>query len=196
MYYQCLQLYWDSPKEPVLFVLTQVVGGHQIILLSSDVTLSGPEVIEAYGWRFKIEVSFRTLIHLLGGFCYRFWLKPMPRASKWPGNLRLADCEALFQQQVLRKVEAFERFVNLHALVLGILQVIAVEMPAQVWNNFPGWFRTVPQHGYPSEQIVKLALRHQYQDNLSKSRADLLLDKFMLEKMGFPDPSDELPLAA
>ena len=93
-------------------------------------------------------------------------------------------------------MEAFERFVNLHALVLGILQVIALEMPAQVWKHFPGWFRTVPQHGYPSEQIVQLALRHQCQGNLIGSRRALLLDKFIAEKMGLPDPSDELPFAA
>ena len=55
--------------------------GKKIILLSSDLSLTGAEVIEAYGWRFKIEVSFRTIVHLLGGFGYRFWLKSMERAK-------------------------------------------------------------------------------------------------------------------
>jgi hypothetical protein len=32
---------------------------------NSDLTLSAQAVIEAYGWHFKIEVCFRTLIHLL-----------------------------------------------------------------------------------------------------------------------------------
>ena len=58
--YQCFELYWDSPSEPCLFVLSQLPCGKQIILISSDTSLSGAQVIEAYGWRFKIEVSFRT----------------------------------------------------------------------------------------------------------------------------------------
>jgi len=49
--------------------------------------LSGTEVIAAYGLRFKIEVTFRTLIHLLGGFAYRFWLKALKTAPTWPANL-------------------------------------------------------------------------------------------------------------
>jgi hypothetical protein len=49
--------------------------------------LSGTEVIAAYGLRFKIEVTFRTLIHLLGVFAYRFWLKAMKTSPTWPANL-------------------------------------------------------------------------------------------------------------
>ena len=49
VYYQCFEFYWDSPEHPVLFVLTQLPCGKQIILLSSDLNLTGAEVIEAYG---------------------------------------------------------------------------------------------------------------------------------------------------
>ncbi len=89
VYYQCFEFYWDSPDALVLFVLTQLPSGKQIILVSSDTTLTGQQVIEAYGWRFKIEVSFRTLVHLLGGFGYRFWLRSMPKITRWPQNLPL-----------------------------------------------------------------------------------------------------------
>lgn len=54
--YQCFELFWDSPDAAVLFVLTQLPNGKRIILLSSDVKLSGNQVIESYGKRFKIEV--------------------------------------------------------------------------------------------------------------------------------------------
>ncbi len=33
VYFQCFKFYWDSPKEQVLFVLTQLPSGKQIILL-------------------------------------------------------------------------------------------------------------------------------------------------------------------
>ena len=180
--YQCFELYWDSPDEPVLFVLTQWPGGKPFLLLASDVTLSGPEVIEAYGWRFKIEVTFRTLVQLLGGFGYRFWLKAMTATPTWPQNLDLASLDEALQHQIKRKVEAFERFLNLNAIALGILQVLALEMPHRVWTHSPRWFRTRPKHGYPTEQWVRLALQHQWQSNLGESRQALLLPKLLAAK--------------
>ncbi len=196
VYYQCFEFYWDSPKAPVLFVLTQLPCGKQIILLSSDLSLTGAEVIEAYGWRFKIEVSFRTIVHLLGGFGYRFWLKSMERASKWPQNLRLKDYSETIQAQISAKVEAFERFINLNAIALGMLQVLALEMPKTIWRHFPLWFRSLPKHGYPSERIVRLALQNQLAVNLSRSRAGLLLDKLLEAKIGPSQVHDHSDLAA
>jgi hypothetical protein len=196
VYYQCFEFYWDSPDDLVLFVLTQLPSGKQIILLSSDVNLTGQAVIEAYGWRFKIEVSFRTLTQVLRGFCYRFWLKSMATATRWPQTLKLADYPETFQQQVAAKVEAFERFINLNALALGLLQVLALEMPKTVWAHFPLWFRTLPKHGYPSEQIVRLALQHQQTVNLAKSRPALLLQKLLAAKLTPSPAPDNETLAA
>lgn len=196
VYYQGFELYWDSPDTPVLFVLTQLPNGKQIILLSSDTTLTPEAVIEAYGWRFKIEVSFRTLVHLLGGFDYRFWLQPMTKVARWPKNLVLADCDEAFQAQVATKVEAFERFVNLNAIALGLLQLLALEYPNVVFAHFPRWFRTLPNHGLPSEQIVRIALQHLQPQVLSKPKPALLLAKLLAAKVKPPDTLTEPPLAA
>jgi hypothetical protein len=194
VYYQCFEFFWDTPDERVLFVLTQLPCGKQIILLSSDLSLTGAQVIEAYGWRFKIEVSFRTLVHLLGGFCYRSWLKSMQTSAKWPQNLCLEDYPQMVQTQIAAKVEAFERFINLNAIALGLLQVLALEMPKQIWRDFPLWFRSLPKHGYPSERIVCLALQHNL-SNLSQSRPALLLDKLLEAKFEKAQPHDNAPLA-
>lgn len=181
--YQCFQFYWDSPTEKVLFVLTQQPCGKRMILLSSDLSLSGLEVIEAYTKRFKIEVAFRTLVHLLGGFAYRFWLRALDKVTDWPDSMHLLDYDHHIQTQILTKVEAFERFVNLNAIALGLLQVLALEMPNHTWRYFPGWFRTLPKHGYPSERIVRMALQDQQEFVLSKSRAGLLLSKLLTDKI-------------
>jgi hypothetical protein len=191
-YYQCFELYWDSPKSPVLFVLTQLPNGKHLILLSSDLSLRGPEVIAAYGLRFKIEVTFRTLVHLLGGFSYRFWVKAMTPLPTWPTNLNLADYPDAIQHRILAKVEAFERFINLNAIALGLLQVLALEFPTQVWSQFPRWFRTLPKHGYPSERIAQLALQHHVEGLFSKSPPTLLLAKFIAAKLP-PSPTLDSP---
>ena len=196
VYYQQFKFYWDAPKTLVLFMLVQLPNGKQIILLSSDTTLTGAQVIEAYSWRFKIEVSFRTLVHLLGGFDYRFWLKSMTKISRWPQNLVLADFDNDFQAQVATKVEALERFVNLNAIALGLLQVLALELPNTVWTHFPRWFRTLPKHGLPSEQIVRMALQHLQPTILSKPRPALLLAKLLAAKIKIPETLEESPFAA
>jgi DDE superfamily endonuclease len=183
VYYQCFQLFWDSPDAEVLFVLTQLPDGKRMILLSSDVKLSADQVIEAYAKRFKIEVCFRTFVLLLGGFAYQFWLKLMDKTTQFPPNLCLADYEPAEQDQIQQKVEAFERFVNLNAIALGILQILALELPQSIWNNFPRWFRTLPEHGYPTEQIVRLTLQHQQPMIFAKSRPTLLLHQLLADKI-------------
>jgi hypothetical protein len=184
VYYQCFQFFWDSPDAEVLFVLTQLPNGKRMILLSSDVKLTGVQVIEAYGKRFKIEVCFRTFVLMLGGFAYQFWLKLMDKATQFPPNLCLADYPPDEQAHIQQKLEAFERFVNLNAIVLGVLQVLALELPQPVWNNFPRWFRTLPEHGYPTEQIVRLTLQHQHPMIFSQSRPSLLLSQLLADKTG------------
>lgn len=133
----------------------------------------------AYSWRFKIEVTFRNLIQLLSGFSYRFWMKEMTPSKGWPEDVVLARYPEQQQQQVKRKVEAFERFVLINAIALAILQLLSLEMPTTIWKNFPRWFRTLPNNGYPSEQIVLLTLQEKSSRILSKSKSGLLLTKFL-----------------
>ena len=196
VYYQCFEFHWDSPKAPVLFVLTQLPNGKHLILLSSDVSLRGPEVIAAYGLRFKIEVTFRTLVHLLGGFAYRFWVKTMTPLPTWPTNLHLADYPDALQHRILVKVEAFERFINLNAIALGLLQILTLELPKQIWAHFPRWFRTLPNHGYPSERIAQLALQHRADGLFSERPPTLLLAKFITAKLEPPSTNGSSDLAA
>jgi hypothetical protein len=113
----------------------------------------------------------------------------MPTAPRWPKDLPLAESQVAFRQQVARKVEAFERFVNLNAIALGILQILSLELADSIWQGFPRWFRTLPQHGYPTEQVVRLTLQHQAPMILAGSRPDLLLPKLLAGKATLSEPS-------
>ncbi|MEL6780223.1 MAG: hypothetical protein AAFO06_23575, partial [Cyanobacteria bacterium J06597_16] len=68
--------------------------------------------------------------------------------------------------------------------------------PDTVWMHFPRWFRTVPKHGFPSEQIVRMALQHLQPTVLSKRRPALLLAKLLAAKSKCPEPLEDLPIAA
>ncbi|MDE5068281.1 MAG: hypothetical protein O4752_03670, partial [Trichodesmium sp. St4_bin8_1] len=100
---RCCDLHWDSSVERVRFVLAVWPEGKQIILLSTDITLSAAEILTAYSWRFKIEVTFRNLIQLLSGFSYQFWMKDMTPTQGWPKDLILSRY-LLKQQQQFYKI--------------------------------------------------------------------------------------------
>ncbi len=188
--YRSCDLHWDCPVQRVRFVLAEWPDGKQIILLSTDLTLSAAEILTAYSWRFKIEVTFRNLIQLLSGFSYQFWMKDMLPTQGWPKDLILSRYPKKKQQQFQRKVEAMERFVLINAIALSILQLLSLEMPMTVWKDFPRWFRTLPSNGYPSEQIVLLTLAEQRKYILAKSRSGLLLTKFLNARTPFTRQSN------
>jgi hypothetical protein len=71
----------------------------------------------------------------------------------------------------------------LNAIVLGVLQILALELPQSVWNHFPRWFRTLPKHGYPTEQIVRLTIQHQLPMIFARSRVGLLLPQLLASKI-------------
>ena len=74
--YRTVDLHWDSPDDLVRFVLVLFPGKKKAYHFAVNyVQLTGAEIIIAYSWRFKIEVTFRTLIEILSGFSYRFWMK-------------------------------------------------------------------------------------------------------------------------
>jgi len=77
----CLDLIWKPVGEKIRFVLV-VDGNERFILMCSDLSLSALDIIRAYSYRFKIEVSFKALKHLMGAFFYRFWTSAWPRIGK------------------------------------------------------------------------------------------------------------------
>lgn len=105
--------------------------------LSTCLSLSGPEIIRAYAWRFKVEISFRTLHQILSAFDYHFWLKPLARAARVPRNLDLAACSEKLRAKILAKARAYERFVNLAGISLGLLQILALEQSSAILSLFP-----------------------------------------------------------
>jgi len=122
--YLCRDLLWHGLF--VRFVLSIYPDGAHRILVSTNRMLSPEAILFAYGLRFKIEVSFKALVEIVCGFCYHFWLKVMPKRRRGCGNQYLHRAGEDYRRQVARKLEAYERFVNISAIALGILQLLAL----------------------------------------------------------------------
>jgi len=178
--YLCRDLLWHGLF--VRFVLSIYPDGAHRILVSTNTMLSPEGILYAYGLRFKIEVSFKALVEIVCGFCYHFWLRVMPKRRRGCGTQYLHRAGEDYRRQVARKLEAYERFVNISAIALGILQLLALRYPERIWHRFPLWLRTYPEHGCPSENVVRLTLQHELHRISLTSRRGLLLAKILDQK--------------
>jgi len=188
----CLDLIWKPLGEKIRFVLVKD-GPGRFILMSTDLTLSGPDIIRAYSYRFKIEVSFKVLKHLMGVFCYRFWTSAWPRIGKQTSS-DLSEIKDSRRQRLIRETtNAIEAFANFGCIATGILQIIALNFHQTIWRKYAGWLRTVTST-IPSEEIVKSVIQQEYYHNFRIFR-DVVICRIILSKSKNQLP-DLLPLAA
>ena len=82
-------------------------------------------VIRLYGLRFKIELSFRQALRVLGVYVYR--------------------------NAVRRKIGAYHLHIQTGLIAQGLLQSLAVTYPRLVWDSFGSWLRTVRPGIPPSD---------------------------------------------
>ncbi len=155
------------------------------IYMCTDLSLPPVEIIRIYGLRFKIEVSFKQALYTLGSFLYHFWMKgmiPIRKASKDQYLHRKSDA---YRNAVIRKLDAYHRFIQVGLVAQGILQYLSATFYDLVWANFGSWLRTIRPGIPPSEHVTSIALRNSFPDFLSVSSQYSIFTKFLIEKMDF-----------
>ena len=70
----CLDLLWRPLGDTLRFVLVKD-GERAFILLCSDLTMAPSEIVSLYARRFKIEVTFKMIKHVIGGSYYHLLKK-------------------------------------------------------------------------------------------------------------------------
>jgi hypothetical protein len=155
-------LYWGSQNLLLRFVWV-IDQGRCFILMSNNRTLTPMEILKAYGLRFHIEVAFRVLKHIIGGFSYRFWSKSWPTTNKknipsleWTKDNPMA-------MKALEVLQTIERFVNLALLTQGILSYFALMKTDTVWqlHHAHSWLRSYSS-SIPSEEVVQRILQTRF----------------------------------
>jgi hypothetical protein len=137
-----LDLLWNPVKEKIRFVLV-IDGDEQFILMCSDLSLSPKNIILAYGYRFKIEVTFKVLKHLIGTFSYHFWTSVWPKIGKCTQS-DLSGCfDAYPRMLIAQTMNAIEGFVNFGCIATGILQLLSIKFHDTIWYQYRGWLRTI-----------------------------------------------------
>jgi hypothetical protein len=163
----CLDLVWQAIQEKLRFVLIKD-DTSTFILICSDLSMSPEEIIELYACRFKIEVTFKMVKHIIGGLYYHFWTKA------WPENvakaLTMADLEHMndkSKQLISGAMNAIEGFVNIAMIATGLLQILALQHAERILQLHHWWMRTYPRD-VPSEEMVKTVIQHEFYHNFRK----------------------------
>jgi hypothetical protein len=193
--YRLIDLCWRPIGRLVRFVLVIHPDRGRKILLSTDLSLAALQIIELFGVRFKIEVSFKQAIYTLGTYAYHFWMRAMTPRPHRSGNQYLHRKAPRYRDQVRRKIGAYHAHIQLGLIAQGMLQTLALLCTPAVWKRFGSWLRTVRPNILPSEFVVALALRHSLPLFLAHSPADHSFAQFIRARLDLTR-SEGLRLAA
>jgi len=181
--YRTEVLLWHPIGRLVRFVWVIHPERGRMILMCTDLSIDALKLIEVYGYRFKIEVSFRSAVHTIGSYAYHFWMKEMKPRRRNQGDQYLHRESASYRQAVKRKVESFHRYVQVGCIAQGLLLYLAMMHREAVWSQFRSWMRTMKTEHPPSEWVVASALRSSLLDFLLNSPQNHELKKILAENV-------------
>ncbi len=193
--FRSVDLIWRPVGILVRFVAVIHPVRGRCILMCTDLGLPALEIIRLYGLRFKIELSFKQAIRVLGTYAYHFWMRTMKPIKRFSGDQYLHKKPEAYRQAVRRKIDAYHRYVQTGLIAQGLLQYLSAAFPKLVFSSFGSWFRTIRSDFSPSEHVAAIALRNTFPEFLSDCSKDSIFKKFLLERIDL-DRTEGLRLVA
>lgn len=150
-------LLWKPLGDALLFIFAITSRG-PLVLMCSDLRLSPITALELYCVRTRIEILFAVLKQLLGAFCFHFWTPHLPRHARRPTRNRSLKAPVAERQPTVAACwRAYEVFVFCALVAQGLLQLIALRLGAEVWQQHHLYLRT-RSRDLPSEKTVRQVL--------------------------------------
>jgi len=180
--YRTCDLLWRPAARIVRFVAVIHPTRGRCLLMCTDITLSAIDIIGLYGLRFKIELTFKQAVRVIGTLSYHFWMKAMKPLRRKNGNQYLHRESLDYRNAVKRKINAYHQFIQAGIVSQGLVQYLAVVFPKLVWASFGSWLRTIRPGIPPSELVVATALRQCLPQFLLTTAESNSFAKFIVER--------------
>lgn len=154
-----IYLWGQKLYQPLQFVLAKY-DGKQIILVSTDLSMTAQDIIRAYAYRFKIEAMFREMKQQLGAFFYHFWTKATPKLNRYskkgsPDPLsKVTDTKQM--EKIIKTVKATEGYLLFCCIATGILQMLCLQYEGKIKVSTFRYLRT------PSKSVMSEASMMEY----------------------------------
>ncbi len=177
-------LLWRPAGLLVRFVAVDHPTRGKVVFMCTDTGMDPLDIVRLYGYRFKIEVSFKHAVHVVGTWAYHFWMAAMAPLKKGSGTQHLHRKSKEYRDMVAKKMKAYHRHIQLGTIAQGVMVALATTVPDLVHRYFRSWFRTMPKEGaIPSERVVNMALRDSLPEFLSDCSPGRNLAKFIRKKL-------------
>ena len=186
--YYCIDLLWGKKLyQELRFVIVCGIGSEPVFLASTDLTLSPVSIMRLYGYRFKIECSFRELKHTIAGFAYRFWSNAMPKLDRFAKS-GVDPLERVTNKNdrklILAAINRTHGFLMLSCIAHGLLQICSLRFTSVI-NSAPlRWLRT-RTNIVPSEASTADFLRKSIFSMFHFS-SDLAIVRFIKDSQSIP----------
>ena len=181
--FKTADLLWRPVGILVRFVAVDHPRRGTILLMSTDLDLTPVDIIRIYGLRFKIEVSFKQSLHVIGAYAYHFWMAAMKPLRRVSGNQHLHRESDEYRHAVRRKISAYHRHIQLGLIAQGLLQILSATMSMSVWRSFGSWIRTIRPGLAPSEQVAAIAMRHALPEFIADAARTSTFVKFLRDRI-------------